>query len=200
MNNLKNHLFYYFYIYLLIPVLVIAFVSYAVNKKTEYKNYEQIKIYIGSYGVLDDELHEFFSNNLDDSVLEISILDYNLTDPYFNTTLTSAGIVDTDIIIIPKEFMNDNFVQRYCAKLDKLDINGIETYSVSGSIYGIEIYNEEKNINYLDDYIEYVYEDKIDSYYLLVNKDTVNFNSIINTDNKNSSNNVYDLINIILSK
>lgn len=197
-KNIKEHLFSYFYIYFLIPVLVIVLVSYAVNKKTEYKDYEQLKIYIGSYGVSDEKLHEFFSNNLDDSVLEISILDYRITDPYFSTTLTSAGVVDTDIIIIPKKFMNDNFVQMYCAKIDGLKIDGIQTYSLNGSVYGIEVYNEEKGINYLGDYIDYVEEDNVDNYYLLVNKDTVNLNSIINSDDKNTSNNVYELINIIL--
>lgn len=199
-QNLKNHLFYNSHYYLIIALIVCLLIPYLINLKVAYKPNEELTIYIASYGTDEAMIKEMLLDNLDDSILNINVLSYDVADNYFETTLTSVAVTETDIVIIPEKYATETVIVPYFAKLNNLDLVAEErAYSFGDNWYGVEIYNKNKGEFKLSKMITFnSNESDFEKYYMFVNKDTVNLNSIIKTNQKYSSNYLYDAMSLIL--
>lgn len=182
MKTIKAHLYYCWYIYLIIIVFVSFVGNYVVNLKTRIKDYEKVSIYVGSLGVDYTNLENHLMENMDDSLLEVEILDYNQKDTYFNISLQAAG-TNTDLVICPANSMSDEIKIKRFASLKELNFenkNNIKFYDD----YSIII--KDDNINYLSNYITY---NDGDTYCLYINKLSPNVHSLFKTkDDKYSDN------------
>jgi hypothetical protein len=75
----------------------------------------------------------------------------------------------------------------------------IEDYIFEYLCFVISIYNKNNEDNILSEIITFNSDDSNhEKYYLFVNKDTVNFNSVVTTNYKDNSNYVDDVIKILL--
>ena len=198
-NNLRNHLRYYAHFYVIIPLLVCLLVPYLINIKVAPKKNEEITIYIAAYHTDDEAIKKLILDNISDDISNVKVLSYNITDAYFGTTLNSVAITDTDIIIIPQEYATEKLVVPYFANLNSYNLNDVNKYIFNNNFYGIEIYDKNNNDNFLSEIITFNSDDSNhEKYYLFVNKDTVNFNSVVTTNYKDNSNYVDDVIKILL--
>lgn len=198
-QNLKHHLHYYWHFYVIILLLVSLIIPYLINTKVAYKKNEEITIYIASYHTNDEEIKKMILDNLSDEIVNVNILSYNINDTYFGTTLSSVAITDTDIIIIPEEYATEKIVVPYFANLNSYILDSEKAFKFNNNYYGIEIYNKNNETNKLADMIAFnTIETNHEKYYLFVNKDTVNFNSVVSTNYKDNSNYVEDVIKILL--
>ena len=138
-------------------------------------------------------------DNISDDITNVKVLSYNITDVYFGTTLNSVAITETDIIIIPQEYATEKLVIPYFANLKSYNLNDVNKCIFNNDFYGIEIYNKNSDNNFLSEMITFNSDDSNhEKYYLFVNKDTVNFNSVVATNSKDNSNYVDDVIKILL--
>ncbi len=198
-QNLKVHLGYYLHFYVIIPILVFFIVNYLVNIKIAYKENEEITIYIASYFTDDKAITNYLYDRIGDGILNINILSYNIEDSYFGTTLNSVAVTNTDIIIIPEVYATEKLVVPYFAKLNSFFIDEEKVYAIGGNVYGIEIYNKSNKENELCAMIGFnTHETNHEKYFMFVNKDTVNFNSVVPTNNKENSNHIEEVIKAFL--
>jgi len=198
-NDLKNHLRYYVHFYVIILFLVCLLVPYLINIKVAPKKNEEITIYIAAYSTDDEAIRNLILDNISDDITNVKVLSYNITDVYFGTTLNSVAITETDIIIIPQEYATEKLVIPYFANLKSYNLNDVNKCIFNNDFYGIEIYNKNSDNNFLSEMITFNSDDSNhEKYYLFVNKDTVNFNSVVATNSKDNSNYVDDVIKILL--
>ncbi|MDD6469387.1 MAG: hypothetical protein PUF99_05815 [Bacilli bacterium] len=189
----KTHFIYkwYLYVFLLIVFIVldILIISYIIKPKSN----EKVTIFVGSSKVntelLEDKIYSLNDNNLK----EVNILDYSPDDYYFGVSLTSAGVVNTDLIIVPLDKINESFAAQYCKRIDEMefDINyDFEFISYSSINYGIKVYSKDLNISLFDKYITYNEEEnEYLEYGLFFNKDSVNLKDLFKETNNKYSNN-----------
>ena len=155
-QSLKNHLFYNFHYYLIIALLVCLVIPYIINMKVAYKSNEELTIYIASYGTNEQMIKDMLLDNTDDSLLNVNILSYDVTDDYFETTLTSVAVTGTDIIIVPENYATELVVLPYFAKLNNLDLlNDSIAYSFNNNWYGVEVYNKNNGDFKLSNMIDF---------------------------------------------
>ena len=178
----KTHFIYkwYLYVFLLIVfvVLDILIISY---------------IFVGSSNVnndlLEDKIYSLNYNNLK----EVNILDYSPDDYYFGVSLTSAGVVNTDLIIVQLDKINESFVAQYCKRIDEMEFKinyDFEFVSYSSINYGIKVYSKDLNISLFEKYITYNEEEnEYLEYGLFFNKDSVNLKDLFKQTNSKYSNN-----------
>lgn len=189
----KTHFIYkwYLYVFLLIVFIVldILIISYIIKPK----NNEKVTIFVGSSKVNTDLLEDKIYSLNDDNLKEVNILDYSPDDYYFGVSLTSAGVVNTDLIIVPLDKINESFAAQYCKKIDEMqfDINyDFEFISYSSINYGIKVYSKDLNISLFEKYITYNEEEnEYLEYGLFFNKDSVNLKDLFKETNSKYSNN-----------
>ena len=189
----KTHFIYkwYLYVFLLIVFIVldILIISYIIKPK----NNEKVTIFVGSSKVNNDLLEDKIYSLNDNNLKEVNILDYSPDDYYFGVSLTSAGVVNTDLIIVPLDKINESFAAQYCKKIDEMqfDINyDFEFLSYSSINYGIKVYSKDLNISLFDKYITYNEEEnEYLEYGLFFNKDSVNLKDLFKETNSKYSNN-----------
>ena len=189
----KTHFIYkwYLYVFLLIVFIVldILIISYIIKPK----NNEKVTIFVGSSKVNTDLLEDKIYSLNDNNLKEVNILDYSPDDYYFGVSLTSAGVVSTDLIIVPLDKINESFAAQYCKRIDEMefDINyDFEFISYSSINYGIKVYSKDLNISLFEKYITYNEEEsEYLEYGLFFNKDSVNLKDLFKkTDSKYSNN------------
>lgn len=189
----KTHFIYkwYLYVFLLIVFIVldILIISYIIKPK----NNEKVTIFVGSSKVNNDLLEDKIYSLNDNNLKEVNILDYSPDDYYFGVSLTSAGVVNTDLIIVPLDKINESFAAQYCKRIDEMefDINyDFEFISYSSINYGIKVYSKDLNISLFEKYITYNEEENdYLEYGLFFNKDSVNLKDLFKETNSKYSNN-----------
>ena len=189
----KTHFIYkwYLYVFLLIVFIVldILIISYIIKPK----NNEKVTIFVGSSKVNTDLLEDKIYSLNDNNLKEVNILDYSPDDYYFGVSLTSAGVVNTDLIIVPLDKINESFAAQYCKRIDEMefDINyDFEFISYSSINYGIKVYSKDLNISLFEKYITYNEEEsEYLEYGLFFNKDSVNLKDFFKETNSKYSNN-----------
>ena len=189
----KTHFIYkwYLYVFLLIVFIVldILIISYIIKPKSN----EKVTIFVGSSKVNNDLLEDKIYSLNDNNLKEVNILDYSPDDYYFGVSLTSAGVVNTDLIIVPLDKINESFVAQYCKRIDEMEIKinyDFEFISYSSINYGIKVYSKDLNISLFEKYITYNEEEKdYLEYGLFFNKDSVNLKDLFKQTNSKYSNN-----------
>lgn len=189
----KTHFIYkwYLYVFLLIVFIVldILIISYIIKPK----NNEKVTIFVGSSKVNTDLLEDKIYSLNDNNLKEVNILDYSPDDYYFGVSLTSAGVVNTDLIIVPLDKINESFAAQYCKRIDEMefDVNyDFEFISYSSINYGIKVYSKDLNISLFEKYITYNEEEnEYLEYGLFFNKDSVNLKDLFKETNSKYSNN-----------
>ena len=189
----KTHFIYkwYLYVFLLIVFIVldILIISYIIKPKSN----EKVTIFVGSSKVNNDLLEDKIYSLNDNNLKEVNILDYSPDDYYFGVSLTSAGVVNTDLIIVPLDKINESFVAQYCKRIDEMEIKinyDFEFISYSSINYGIKVYSKDLNISLFEKYITYNEEEnEYLEYGLFFNKDSVNLKDLFKETNSKYSNN-----------
>ena len=159
----KTHFIYkwYLYVFLLIVFIVldILIISYIIKPKSN----EKVTIFVGSSKVNNDLLEDKIYSLNDNNLKEVNILDYSPDDYYFGVSLTSAGVVNTDLIIVPLDKINESFAAQYCKRIDEMEFKinyDFEFISYSSINYGIKVYSKDLNISLFEKYITYNEEEK----------------------------------------
>ena len=189
----KTHFIYkwYLYVFLLIVFIVldILIISYIIKPKSN----EKVTIFVGSSKVNNDLLEDKIYSLNDNNLKEVNILDYSPDDYYFGVSLTSAGVVNTDLIIVPLDKINESFAAQYCKRIDEMEFKinyDFEFISYSSINYGIKVYSKDLNISFFEKYITYNEEEKdYLEYGLFFNKDSVNLKDLFKETNSKYSNN-----------
>ena len=189
----KTHFIYkwYLYVFLLIVFIVldILIISYIIKPKSN----EKVTIFVGSSKVNNDLLEDKIYSLNDNNLKEVNILDYSPDDYYFGVSLTSAGVVNTDLIIVPLDKINESFVAQYCKRIDEMEFKinyDFEFISYSSINYGIKVYSKDLNISLFEKYIKYNEEEnEYLEYGLFFNKDSVNLKDLFKETNSKYSNN-----------
>ena len=189
----KTHFIYkwYLYVFLLIVCIVldILIISYIIKPK----NNEKVTIFVGSSKVNNDLLEDKIYSLNDNNLKEVNILDYSPDDYYFGVSLTSAGVVNTDLIIVPLDKINESFAAQYCKRIDEMEFKinyDFEFISYSSINYGIKVYSKDLNISFFEKYITYNEEENdYLEYGLFFNKDSVNLKDLFKETNSKYSNN-----------
>lgn len=189
----KTHFIYkwYLYVFLLIVFIVldILIISYIIKPKSN----EKVTIFVGSSKVNNDLLEDKIYSLNDNNLKEVNILDYSPDDYYFGVSLTSAGVVNTDLIIVPLDKINESFAAQYCKRIDEMEFKinyDFEFISYSSINYGIKVYSKDLNISLFEKYITYNEEEKdYLEYGLFFNKDSVNLKDLFKETNSKYSNN-----------
>ena len=189
----KTHFIYkwYLYVFLLIVFIVldILIISYIIKPKSN----EKVTIFVGSSKVNTDLLEDKIYSLNDDNLKEVNILDYSPDDYYFGVSLTSAGVVNTDLIIVPLDKINESFAAQYCKRMDEMEFKinyDFEFVSYSSINYGIKVYSKDLNISLFEKYITYNEEEnEYLEYGLFFNKDSVNLKDLFKATNSKYSNN-----------
>ena len=189
----KTHFIYkwYLYVFLLIVFIVldILIISYIIKPKSN----EKVTIFVGSSKVNNDLLEDKIYSLNDNNLKEVNILDYSPDDYYFGVSLTSAGVVNTDLIIVPLDKINESFAAQYCKRIDEMEFKinyDFEFISYSSINYGIKVYSKDLNISLFEKYITYNEEEKdYLEYGLFFNKDSVNLKDLFKQTNSKYSNN-----------
>ena len=189
----KTHFIYkwYLYVFLLIVFIVldILIISYIIKPKSN----EKVTIFVGSSKVNNDLLEDKIYSLNDNNLKEVNILDYSPDDYYFGVSLTSAGVVNTDLIIVPLDKINESFAAQYCKRIDEMEIKinyDFEFISYSSINYGIKVYSKDLNISFFEKYITYNEEENdYLEYGLFFNKDSVNLKDLFKQTNSKYSNN-----------
>ena len=186
-ENLKRHLYYSWFIYLLVGFVVVAMANFFVNQKVKIKGYEKVSIFVGTPYANETKLEKDLLNNHIDSLLEVDILHYNESDTYFGLFLQTAGS-NSDILIINGSDLSYETVLSYAYCLDTIDLSfvpeGATYYEYDNKKYGIVI--KDDDINYFKDYINY-WPNNV--YYLFINKESKNFDSIFMPNKRHHSDN-----------
>ena len=164
-------------------------ISYIIKPKSN----EKVTIFVGSSKVNNDLLEDKIYSLNDDNLKEVNILDYSPDDYYFGVSLTSAGVVNTDLIIVPLDKTNESFAAQYCKRIDEMEFKinyDFEFVSYSSINYGIKVYSKDLNISLFEKYITYNEEEKdYLEYGLFFNKDSVNLKGLFKQTNSKYSNN-----------
>ena len=189
----KTHFIYkwYLYVFLLIVFIVldILIISYIIKPKSN----EKVTIFVGSSKVNNDLLEDKIYSLNDNNLKEVNILDYSPDDYYFGVSLTSAGVVNTDLIIVPLDKINESFAAQYCKRIDEMEFKinyDFEFISYSSINYGIKVYSKDLNISFFEKYITYNEEEnEYLEYGLFFNKDSVNLKDLFKQTNSKYSNN-----------
>lgn len=189
----KTHFIYkwYLYVFLLIVFIVIdiLIISYIIKPKSN----EKVTIFVGSSKVNNDLLEDKIYSLNDNNLKEVNILDYSPDDYYFGVSLTSAGVVNTDLIIVPLDKINESFAAQYCKRIDEMEFDNnydFEFISYSSINYGIKVYSKDLNISLFEKYITYNEEEnEYLEYGLFFNKDSVNLKDLFKETNSKYSNN-----------
>ena len=189
----KTHFIYkwYLYVFLLIVFIVldILIISYIIKPKSN----EKVTIFVGSSKVNNDLLEDKIYSLNDNNLKEVNILDYSPDDYYFGVSLTSAGVVNTDLIIVPLDKINESFAAQYCKRIDEMEFKinyDFEFISYSSINYGIKVYSKDLNISLFEKYITYNEEEnEYLEYGLFFNKDSVNLKDLFKETNSKYSNN-----------
>lgn len=189
----KTHFIYKWYLYVFLLVVFIVIDILIISYIIKPKNNEKVTIFVGSSKVNNDLLEDKIYSLNDNNLKEVNILDYSPDDYYFGVSLTSAGVVNTDLIIVPLDKINESFAAQYCKRIDEMefDINyDFEFISYSSINYGIKVYSKDLNISLFDKYITYNEEENdYLEYGLFFNKDSVNLKDLFKETNSKYSNN-----------
>lgn len=189
----KTHFIYKWYIYVFLLIVFIVLDILIISYIIKPKNNEKVTIFVGSSKVNNDLLEDKIYSLNDNNLKEVNILDYSPDDYYFGVSLTSAGVVNTDLIIVPLDKINESFAAQYCKRIDEMefDINyDFEFISYSSINYGIKVYSKDLNISLFEKYITYNEEENdYLEYGLFFNKDSVNLKDLFKETNSKYSNN-----------
>ncbi len=189
----KTHFIYKWYIYVFLLIVFIVLDILIISYIIKPKNNEKVTIFVGSSKVNNDLLEDKIYSLNDNNLKEVNILDYSPDDYYFGVSLTSAGVVNTDLIIVPLDKINESFAAQYCKRIDEMEFKinyDFEFISYSSINYGIKVYSKDLNISFFEKYITYNEEENdYLEYGLFFNKDSVNLKDLFKETNSKYSNN-----------
>ncbi len=189
----KTHFIYKWYLYVFLLIVFIVFDILIISYIIKPKSNEKVTIFVGSSKVNNDLLEDKIYSLNDNNLKEVNILDYSPDDYYFGVSLTSAGVVNTDLIIVPLDKINESFAAQYCKKIDEMEFKinyDFEFVSYSSINYGIKVYSKDLNISLFEKYITYNEEEnEYLEYGLFFNKDSVNLKDLFKATNSKYSNN-----------
>lgn len=167
--------------YLFSSLLVIVLSAWGSGLGTAIKPEEKISFFSISYPIQEDKLKQDLMN-FDSSFLEVDCLNYTPDTPYQNTLIT-AGLVDSDILLLPKGTLSDADALRATALIPEETLKTLFPpsipYKIEEKTYGILFHQkgEEKHLR-IDSYLDYGKGDKEESYLLYFNLESCNLGSL----------------------
>ena len=186
-TKIKDHIFYHWYVYVIILVMTSLLDWFIVRNITSYKDYEKVSIFIASSSVDKEKMENIIFANADESLKEVNILNYSPIDKDIKTLVQSVGTVDTDIIIMPKDMMIKDYVYINCYRLyeykEALDnLYNFHYIQYADLDMGIEVYNNETSYSLFSSFITYDNKDEgieFNNYVMFLNASSNNFKSLI---------------------
>jgi len=182
----KNHLFYNWFYYVIIIFVVCILDFVIVRNIVALKGSEKLSIFICADSVEKEKMEDIIKKDADPSLKEINIYHYSPNDSNIGTIIQSVGTVYTDLIIVPKSLVSDEYVYRNCYKLYeyKAALDKIDDFTyVKFADYdmGIEAYNNDTSNSLFDGLITYYNPStkvEFNQYVLLFNQWSPNLKSI----------------------
>ncbi len=136
-----------------------------------------------------------------DGVKSVSVTASSEKSDYYGDRLTTTGLINSDILILNLSVMPQKNLDVQFAELDEnvLKTYGINAddyvfYTVEGKNYGIVVYDKENGINLFDGIIEFDENEKF-----VLSLSTYRPNAVTDHNTKNTSDNAYKALKILLS-
>lgn len=162
---------YWFLIFAFISVFVFYSV-FDLKKQTSYD--EKICVFIESKHVekqlLADEMYYFVDQEL---IKEVSIDYSDPTSMHYSLVFNTRGLVNTDILIISKDYLPNTYYQKYFAKLD---VDFMKDYTYKDITYCMDDKDDIYGIDVTSKVCKYLNEKN--SYYLFFNKSSNKIGSL----------------------
>lgn len=187
---IKNGIPYFWPLFLIVPLLGSAFITYTMNLIHLPKSYEKIEVFVGSSNVDSNGLAKNIETAFkDEGMKEAAIVASNPANAEFYEKLKVIGYISSDLFILPSSIMEKLDLSEIMIPIFDLFIeNELEgkTYSYfvqDEKQYGIEIKSSTGD-SWLADYIPFANE----NYYLTISATSLTIKSY-----GTHPNSVYDL-------
>ena len=187
---IKNGIPYFWPLFLIVPLLGSAFITYTMNLIHLPKSYEKIEVFVGSSNVDSNGLAKNIETAFkDEGMKEAAIVASNPANAEFYEKLKVIGYISSDLFILPSSIMEKLDLSEIMIPIFDLFIeNELEgkTYSYfvqDEKQYGIEIKSSTGD-SWLADYIPFANE----NYYLTISAISLTIKSY-----GTHPNSVYDL-------
>lgn len=131
---------FHWYILIFIGVVFVFYYLFLALRTPTYD--EKIVIFIATEYVDCDKLESDLYSPFEDSTIKEVFVDYsNPSDSNFSIVFSTRGTVNTDILILPKDYINNQSYSTFFAeiKLDYIDGNNEFVMDSDGVIYGINV-------------------------------------------------------------
>lgn len=170
-TNIKIHLAYHGWAYIVIIVLSSIIWTITFNQLNEIKDHEKVDIFVAGivdYESLEDDLLAYTMSMDYDFIKQIHVNYQSPTERLFFGIYETMLINGTDMLIIPETMLNDGFGESYFVSIDEEQINqyftNADVYRENGHAYGILVYEPGQ-----DSTIEpYVLHDQNIKYYAFI--------------------------------
>lgn len=171
MNRQKlRTFFHYHWQYYVLIVALVSFAYYEIFKMSKLPGYDEtIFIFIESKSIQEEKLEQRLLKNLkDSSIVKVSIDHADRNDSYYSMIFQTRGLVNTDLLLISDDYLNQGTYGDYFVPLDSSLLADYFDYSS----YSYFVDRDQKTYGILmndfqQDVIEY--EENKD-YYLFMNK------------------------------
>lgn len=172
------------------------------NKLDAPRKTEKIEIFIATNQYVEN-LGDLLSTGLKESgVKAVNIHAVAPESALFYTMLSSVGVLDSDLLVLPSSVIEgigetDDFVLLDSAFLKDYAIAGdeYEYWTNTKGKYGIKIYDAQTKFNYLD---KYFWINSAEDYYIAVNTNTVN-SAPYSKVSENTSNRAFLALSFLLN-
>lgn len=148
------------------------------NKLDAPKSHERLQLFLAS-----NEYQENFAETLNTTlkppgVKDITLKALSVESPLFYTMLSTVGILDSDLLILPAHVINgigtlNDFIALDTTLLNdfNIDTTDLTYFTNDNHHYGIKLYDGESKTNYLPAYFSFT---STEDYYVLMNTNTYN--------------------------
>ncbi|MFA7031969.1 MAG: hypothetical protein WC201_00115 [Bacilli bacterium] len=176
---IKNGIPYFWPLFLVIPLLGSALITYTMNLMHLPKSYEKIEIFVASSDVDSNGLADNIEISFQEAGMkEAGIVTSNPTDSTFYEKLKVIGYNSSDLFILPRSVMESLDLTEIMLPIydlfitNELEGNTYSYFEQDEKQYGIEIKSSSID-SWLEDYIPFTDE----SYYLTVSATSLTIKS-----------------------
>ena len=148
------------YLLILIGVIFFFYYVFTIIRTPTYD--EKIVIFIGVDYIESERLEKDLYSGFDDTIIKEVFVDYsNPLDDDFAIVFSTRGTVNTDILILPKDYIKESSYSNFFIKFsdEDIDFDGEFVMNSNGDIYGINV------TKFISDYTN-----SKDDFYLFFNK------------------------------
>lgn len=161
-------------LYFAIISIVLLLVSSIFNIKNKLQPQDKFNIFVAGSITNEEKLKENIKAYNND-IKEINIFSMLPNDLYFNMYFSTTGIIDSDILIIPKNALSDIKVAECFYESKSAD-----SYIYNNKSYGYLIHSEAYSNGFFDEFITY----NDDEYYMFISLGTIHYGKKDNFINK----------------